>query len=182
LEALRPALRSGMLVVGLEPSCISVFRDELPNLFPGDADAARLKQQSFLLGEFLLHHARGWKAPRLEQKAVVHGHCHQRAVLDMNSDVQLLRDLGLEVELLDSGCCGMAGAFGYERQHYAVSIACAERVLLPRVRSAPDDALLIADGFSCRTQIAQGSQRRALHTAEVLQRALRCDAARREAK
>lgn len=170
LDELRPALRAGLPIVGLEPSCISVFRDELPGLFPDDPDALRLRDQSSLLPE-LLRRTPGWARPQLAGPAVVQGHCHHKSVLDFDAEPALLRELGLEPDVLDSGCCGMAGAFGYERAHHAVSIACAERVMAPAIRSAPDDALVVADGFSCRTQIEHQTGRRALHTAEVLQQA-----------
>jgi Fe-S oxidoreductase len=171
LEALRPALREGLAVVGLEPSCISVFRDELPNMFPDDPDARLLRDHSFLLGAFLLREVPGWTAPRLERKAVVHGHCHHKAVLGFADDRPLFEKLGLATEMPDPGCCGMAGAFGYERDHYEVSVACGERQLLPAVRHAPEDMLIVADGFSCREQIRQQTGRRALHTAQLLQMA-----------
>ncbi len=171
LDTLRPMLRAKVPVVGLEPSCISVFRVELPNLFPDDADARRLRDQSFTLGELLFRHANGWEPPRLERRALVQGHCHHKSVLDLASDVALLRRMGLNAEVLDAGCCGMAGAFGYEREHHAVSVACAERHLAPAIRHAPDDALIVADGFSCRGQIAHQTGRRALHTAQLLQMA-----------
>jgi Fe-S oxidoreductase len=168
LEGLRPFIAAGTPIVGLEPSCVSVFRDELCALFPDDADARRLSAQCFMFGEFLAAHASAWKPPKLAGNAVVHGHCHHKSVLDFERDTSLLRTLGLDCRVLDSGCCGMAGGFGYERDHYAVSIACGERVLLPAVRDAAPDTVLIADGFSCREQIAQRAGRTALHTAQVL--------------
>jgi FAD/FMN-containing dehydrogenase/Fe-S oxidoreductase len=168
LAVLRAALRAGTPVVVLEPSCLSVFRDELRNLFPHDIDARRLRDQSFSLQDFLLHHAPGWSAPRVEGTLLVQPHCHHRAVLKFDDDAALYRSLGAETNILEAGCCGMAGAFGYERPHHGVSVQCAERALLPAVRSAPQDALVIADGFSCRSQIAQLGGRRALHTAQVL--------------
>ena len=172
LDAVRPALRAGVPIVGLEPSCISVFRDELPSFFPDRPDAKRLEQQSFMLGEFLLNHAPGWKPPRLARKALVQGHCHHKAVLDFeHQDAALFDELGLDADVLDAGCCGMAGGFGYEKAHYAVSIACGERQLAPAIRDAPDDTIIIADGFSCREQIQHQTHRRALHTAQVLQMA-----------
>ena len=175
LDALRPAIRAGTPIVGLEPSCVSVFRDELIQLFPGDEDARRLSAQTFLLGEFLERHAPDYQPPKLARAAVVHGHCHHKAVLGMGPEERLLRQMGLDANALDSGCCGMAGAFGFEAHddHYSVSIACGERVLLPAVRAAPKDALIVTDGFSCRQQIAQTTDRRALHLAEVLHMALR---------
>jgi Fe-S oxidoreductase len=108
----------------------------------------------------------------LRAKALLHGHCHHKAVITMNDEVALLKKLGLDLEVLDAGCCGMAGAFGFEKEHYDVSIRCGERVLLPAVRRAAPDTLIVADGFSCREQIEQGTGRQALHVAEVLAMAL----------
>jgi Fe-S oxidoreductase len=170
---LRPQIRAGLPVVGLEPSCVAVFRDELPNLFPHDQDARRLSRQAFLLSEFLIHKVEGYQPPRLPRKAVVHGHCHHKAVMGMTDEETVLARLGLDVTVLDAGCCGMAGSFGLETDHYDVSIKCGERVLLPAVRAAARDTLIIADGFSCREQIAQTTDRHALHLAQVIQMALR---------
>jgi FAD/FMN-containing dehydrogenase/Fe-S oxidoreductase len=171
VDALRPALRDGVPVVGLEPSCLAVFRDELVNLLPDDADAQRLARQAFFLSEFLVRE--GFEPPPLDLKAVLHGHCHHKAIAKTTNEEQLLTALGLDFEILDSGCCGLAGSFGYEAEHYDISMQIGERVLLPAARAAPEDMLLIADGFSCRQQIAHGTGRRALHVAEVLQLALR---------
>jgi Fe-S oxidoreductase len=111
---------------------------------------------------------------RLEGEALVHGHCHHQALWKTADEEEVLRKLGLKFHLLDSGCCGMAGSFGFEEgEHYEVSQACGERVLLPAVRGAAARTLIVADGFSCREQISQGTGRRALHLAEVLQLALR---------
>lgn len=174
LHELRPQLGEGIPVVGLEPSCVSVFRDELTNLFPKDEDARRLARQTLTLAEFLQHTVPDYRPPTLRRKALVHGHCHHKAVMRMDAEAQLLSRLGLDFEMLDSGCCGMAGAFGFEKgDHYAVSIKAGERVLLPAVRNAARDTLIVADGFSCREQIAQGTNRRALHLAQVLHMALR---------
>jgi Fe-S oxidoreductase len=174
LDGLRPYLHAGVPVVGLEPSCVAVFRDELVGLFPDDPDARQLSQQSFLLSEFLVQKAREYQPPRLAGRtAVVHGHCHHKALMGMDDEQALLDRLGLRYQLLDSGCCGMAGGFGFERDHYDVSIKVGERVLLPAVRAAARDALIIADGFSCREQIAQTTDRQALHLAEVLRMALK---------
>jgi Fe-S oxidoreductase len=153
---------------------VAVFRDELTNLFPEDRDAQRLSRQTFLLSELLAQDRENLAFPKLSRKAIVHGHCHQKAVLRMDDMEKVLRDLGLDVEVLDSGCCGMAGSFGFEAgEHYEVSMKCGEQVLLPAVRQAAEDTLIVADGFSCREQIAQATDRRALHLAEVLQMALR---------
>jgi FAD/FMN-containing dehydrogenase/Fe-S oxidoreductase len=177
LAALRAEIRAGTPLVALEPSCLAVFRDELLRQLPHDEDAGRLARQSFLLGELLAQQAPGWQAPRLpgrRRKALVQAHCHQRALSKLDAEKRALEQLGLDCEVLDSGCCGMAGAFGFERgEHYEVSMRCGERSLLPAVRQAAPDTWIVADGFSCREQIAQGTSRRGLHLAQVLQLALR---------
>ncbi len=171
LTTLGPAIRSGIPVIGLEPSCVTVFRDELTNLFHGNEDAKRLQRQTYLLSEFLAK-TDHYKPPGLKRKAVLHGHCHHKSILDFESEEHILRNAGLDCQVLDSGCCGMAGAFGYESGHYEVGIKCGERVLLPAVRNAPRESLIVADGFSCREQISQQTDRKALHLAQVLQMAL----------
>ncbi|WP_202882145.1 FAD-binding and (Fe-S)-binding domain-containing protein [Candidatus Manganitrophus noduliformans] len=173
LAALQPEIEAGIPVVGLEPSCVAAFRDELVNLFPRDEDALRLSRQTFMLSEFLEKKVDHFQPPRLARKAVVHGHCHHKAIMKLNDEEKILAKLGLDFEILDSGCCGMAGAFGFEKAHYDVSIASGERVLLPAVREADAETLILSDGFSCREQIAQTTNRRALHLAEVLQMAMR---------
>jgi FAD/FMN-containing dehydrogenase/Fe-S oxidoreductase len=172
MTTLRPHVQAGVPLVGLEPSCVAVFRDELTNLVPDDGDARRLHDQSFVLSEFLNKHAGGYHPPRLDRKAVVHGHCHHKSVMGTADEDALLKDLGLEVEQPEPGCCGMAGSFGFEAGHYDLSMKIGERNLLPAVRKAGDDTLVIADGFSCREQIEQGTGRRPLHLAQVLQLAL----------
>jgi FAD/FMN-containing dehydrogenase/Fe-S oxidoreductase len=172
MTSLRPAIRRGIPVVGLEPSCVAVFRDELMNLFPDDQDAHRLSKQTFLLPEFLERYAPEFEPPRLDRPAVVQRHCHHQAVMGFDADERWMEKIGVDAELLDSGCCGMAGAFGFEQTHYDVSVACGERVLLPKVRETAKDVLLVADGFSCREQIRQGTGRRAYHLAELMAMAL----------
>ena len=165
---LREPVASGTPVIGLEPSCLTVFRDELVNLFPDDPDARRLSQASVTLGDFLRRN--GYQPPQLTGRALVQVHCHHGAVLGYDAERSLLEQAGLDLAFPASGCCGMAGSFGYERgQRYEVSMACGERVILPAVREADPDTLIIADGFSCRGQIEQGTGRRALHLAQVLQ-------------
>src|SRR5581483_4660153 len=115
-----------------------------------------------------LHAAEGWSPPPLHRRAIVHSHCHHEATMGFGADQRLLERMGLDVEVLDSGCCGMAGSFGFERDHYEISLAIGERRLLPAARDAPADALLVADGFSCKTQVAQLTERRPLHLAQVL--------------
>jgi FAD/FMN-containing dehydrogenase/Fe-S oxidoreductase len=179
LDELREPAAGGTPVIGLEPSCLAVFRDELVNLFPDDLDARRLSQQSFTLGEFLAD--RGYQPPKLSRRALVQVHCHHGAVLTYDSERSLLERMGLDLELPASGCCGMAGSFGYERgQRYQVSMACGERVILPAVRAADPDTLIIADGFSCREQIVQATGRQPLHLAQVLQLGTHREAARLE--
>jgi Fe-S oxidoreductase/FAD/FMN-containing dehydrogenase len=174
LEALRDDIRAGTPIVGLEPSCVAVFRDELTNLFPHDQDAHRLSEQVLTLSEFLEQKLDRYEPPKLRRKAIVHGHCHHKAIVKMNAEQALLQKIGLDFEEPDPGCCGMAGSFGFEAgQRYGVSVAVGERILLPAVREAGKNTLIIADGFSCREQIAQGTGRQALHLAQVLQMALR---------
>ncbi len=167
LDVLRDDIRAGTPVVGAEPSCVAVFKDELLKMRPNDQDARRLAQQTHHLAEFLQQE--GYAPPPLMRKAVLHEHCHQHATGGVDPDKKLLEAMGVEVEVPESGCCGMAGAWGYERSHYDVSIACGERVLLPKVREVPADTLIVTAGFSCRSQIEQTTERRALHIAQVIQ-------------
>jgi Fe-S oxidoreductase len=157
-------------VVGLEPSCTAVFRSDAVELLPEDEDADRLRMQTVTLAEALLHHApRPWEPEQAKRRAIVQTHCHQHAVLEFDADLEAMKRAGIDAARLDSGCCGLAGNFGFESGHYDVSMACAEQALLPAVRNADPDTLVLADGFSCRTQIAQaGTGRRALHLAEAL--------------
>ena len=173
LDQLEPEIEAGIPVVGLEPSCVAVFRDELINLFPHDARAQVLSKQTFLLSEFLERNATpGVPLPQFNRKALLHGHCHHKSIMKMTAEESLLQRLGVNFQSPAPGCCGMAGSFGFEHDKYEVSAAIGELELLPAVRSAPNDWLIIADGFSCREQIAQGTGRHALHIAEVLQMAL----------
>jgi FAD/FMN-containing dehydrogenase/Fe-S oxidoreductase len=164
------ALEPGVPVVVLEPACLSVFRDELQQLFPDDARAADLARNVHSLGEFL--DARGYAPARTFGRALVQAHCHQKALWGTGAEVKLLRAAGLEVEAPDTGCCGMAGSFGLKAAHEAASRRIAELALLPRLRAAPPDTLVVADGFSCREQIEGLSARSAQHFAEVLALAL----------
>ena len=173
LSALQTQIDAGIPIVVLEPSCASVFRDELHNLFPKDARATRLRSQTFLLSEFLENHAPGYTPPQLQRKVLVHGHCHQKSLMHENGEESILRKMGADQQTIDSGCCGMAGPFGYDRDKFAVSQAVGERVLLPAVRNAPADALIVSYVFSCRDQIFQATVRRAIHLAEAMQLAER---------
>ena len=168
LETLIADVDRGAWIVGIEPSCILTLRDELPDLVR-DERAARLAGAAVTLEE-LLAGLPDWRPGRLERRALVHGHCHQKALVGMGPTVAALgRVEGLEFGVLDSGCCGMAGSFGYERGHYEVSRACGERVLFPAVRAAAPDDLVVAPGFSCRHQIGDFcGGRQAIHTAELL--------------
>jgi FAD/FMN-containing dehydrogenase/Fe-S oxidoreductase len=168
LEIFAQPIDAGTPIVVLEPSCASVFRDELQNLFPDHPPATRLRSLTFLLSEFLERHADGYEPPRLPRRVLLHGHCHQKALLKMTHAESLLRKMGAELQSVDSGCCGMAGPFGFEREKYSVAQAAGERVLLPAVRHASADTLIISDGFSCREQILQSTGRRALHLAEAI--------------
>ena len=172
LDELSPEIEAGIPIIGLEPSCVAVFRDELLNLFPNDARAQALARQTFLLSEFLENASGNFPLPRFEHKALLHGHCHHKSIMKMTAEESLLRRIGIDFQAPAPGCCGMAGSFGFEHGKYDISQAIGELELLPAVRKAPSDWLIIADGFSCREQIAQGTGRHALHLAEVLQMAL----------
>jgi FAD/FMN-containing dehydrogenase/Fe-S oxidoreductase len=171
LDALGPKIAAGVPVVGLEPACVSVFKDELLELFPRDPRARRLAAQTTMLADFLQDI--GWAPPKLAGAALVHGHCHQKSVLGMGAETAILKRAGLELALPDTGCCGMAGAFGYDERHYAVSQRIGELALFPAVRSASTATRIVANGFACREQIRQGTGRDALHAVELLAAALR---------
>jgi FAD/FMN-containing dehydrogenase/Fe-S oxidoreductase len=168
LSVMSPQINAGVPLVVLEPSCASVFRDELRNLFPVDARATKLRSQTFLLSEFLERHAPGYMPPKLSANVLLHGHCHHKSLMGLGAEESLLRKMGADLQSIDSGCCGMAGPFGFEKEKYDVSQAVGERVLLPAVRNSPENALIVSDGFSCREQILQSTGRRAIHLAEVL--------------
>jgi FAD/FMN-containing dehydrogenase/Fe-S oxidoreductase len=176
-EALRRFVEADVPVVGLEPSCLLTLRDEFAALLPGDA-SERLARRSMLIGEFLCaeRHAGRLDLPLRALpyvKALVHGHCHEKAFGAMAAVTGMLRLIpGLEVEAIESSCCGMAGAFGYEASHFEISMRMAELSLLPAVRAAPADAALVADGTSCRHQIRDGAGREALHAVRLLDQAL----------
>jgi Fe-S oxidoreductase len=168
LTALAPHISAGTPMVVLEPSCCSVFRDEMHNLLPESAEARRLAENTFTLSEFFEKKLPDYQPPKVNRHAIVQGHCHHKAVMRMKEEKALMKKMELDQRLLESGCCGMAGAFGYEKDKYEVSVACGERSLLPEVRKAPVSTIIVADGFSCKEQIAQETNRHALHLAEVL--------------
>ena len=176
IAALTPYVDGGIPVVGLEPSCLYSFRDEIPSLLKS-ADARRLADQALLFEDYLAREASAGRlnvplAP-IAKRALLHGHCHQKSFAAMGAVEAALKLVPeLAVETVESSCCGMAGAFGYEADHYDVSMQMAELNLLPAVRKAAPDALIVADGTSCRHQIHDGAGRDAVHVARVLEQAL----------
>ncbi len=171
LDALDPALAQGIPIVGLEPSCTAVLRGDLPELLADDPRAAAAAKATRTLAE-LLRDTPGWQPPDLgEVRAVAQPHCHHHAVMGWTADEALLRSAGADVSAV-GGCCGLAGNFGVERGHYDVSVAVAETALLPAVRSAPHDAVVLADGFSCRTQLEQLARVHSVHLAQLIAEAI----------
>jgi FAD/FMN-containing dehydrogenase/Fe-S oxidoreductase len=168
LDQLREWYREGVPIVGMEPSCVAVFKDELGKLIPNNDDATRLETCFFHFAEFFQEFE--IEPPPLMRKAFVWGHCHHKATGGIDPEVELLKKMGVEVETLQAGCCGLAGSWGFEAGHHEVSMQCGEQGLLPKVRDLPEDTLVVADGFSCKTQIEEGETgRKALHVAQVLQ-------------
>ena len=172
LDVLSAEIEQRTPVVVLEPSCASVFRDELLNLFPEDERATKLSQQVFLFSEFIEKKAQAFQLPAVHRKALVHGHCHHKSIMKMADEERVLQSMGMDYEMPAPGCCGMAGAFGFEKEKYDLSVAIGELELLPAVRLVPEDSLIIADGFSCREQIEQCTGRKAIHVAEAIQMGL----------
>ncbi|PLZ04335.1 FAD-binding oxidoreductase [Burkholderia sp. WAC0059] len=170
VDALAPEIEAGVPLVGLEPGCLSVFRDELLRQLPGDATARRLSAQTFLFADFVSRAEFPW--PTLDADVLVHGHCHQKSLFGMKGETALLDRLGVRWSLLDTGCCGMAGSFGFNAGHYDLSMKIAESQLLPLVRNAPADTIVVTNGFSCREQIEQGAGRPTLHIAQLALKAL----------
>jgi FAD/FMN-containing dehydrogenase/Fe-S oxidoreductase len=168
MSTLEPALAEGLPIIGLEPGCVSVFRDELLGLFPEDPRAKRLAGATMTLSEFIAAEGTRFEMPSLRRKALVQAHCHHKGVMRFDAEEMVLRKLGLDLTHPDSGCCGMAGAFGFESRHYELSMKIGERVILPMVRDSEPDTLIIANGFSCREQIEQATGRKAMHLAEVM--------------
>lgn len=176
LAALTPLARAGTPIVGLEPSCLYTLRDELPALFPGE-DARRVAEAAVLLEEYLdAQWTAGFEVPlraTTTSRVLVHGHCHQKAFGGVDAALAMLRRVpGLTVDTVESGCCGMAGSFGYHAEHYEMSMAMGELTLLPAVRQAESHTRIVADGTSCRAQISDGTERSAVHAAVVLADAL----------
>jgi len=172
LSRMAPHIEAGLPFIFLEPSCASVFRDELPELFPSDPRAAKLRDSIWLLADWLAAKAPTFATDRLKgQRILVHGHCHHKAVFGgPKSEIALLRQAGAIVEPIQAGCCGMAGPFGFETEKFGVSQTIANLDLLPAINAAPPHTLIVADGFSCREQIHQLGHKRAVHFAEALAR------------
>jgi Fe-S oxidoreductase len=176
LAALKPQLAHGLPVIGLEPSCVFSFRDEIPALLKTDT-AREAASRVMLLEEFLATESAAGKLDinfvPAKKRALLHGHCHQKSFGAMGAVETALKLIpGLDVATIESSCCGMAGAFGYDAETIDVSRAMGELSLLPAVREAPDDAIIVADGTSCRQQIRDGTRREAMHVARVLAMAL----------
>ena len=172
IRRLAPHVREQGFVVGLEPSCTAVFRSDMHDLLPDDQDANRLKDHVVTLAELLTEHTPGWNPPQAKEgtRAIAQVHCHQHAIMTWDADQRLLEKAGVDAEQLDSGCCGLAGNFGFTAGHGEVSRALAEQTLLPRIREARDGTVVLADGFSCRTQIhdLDSGGREGRHLAELL--------------
>ena len=175
LEALAYHIDAGIPMVVLEPSCCAVFRDELNGLMPESKLAHRLMENTFTLSEFLEKKVKNYEPPKLQRKAIVQAHCHHKAIMRLYDDEAVMKKMGLDFQMLNAGCCGMAGSFGFEEDKYDVSLQIGERALLPAVRQAEPSTVVMADGFSCREQIQQETPRHALHLAEVMQMALHDD-------
>jgi Fe-S oxidoreductase len=159
-------------IVVLEPSCFAVFHDEARNLSGGRPIAHALAQRAVLFETFLQPHFERGDLPPLSGDALVHIHCHQHALVGRDASAAAIAAAHPSTQVLDAGCCGMAGSFGFDKRHYAVSMAVGERVLLPAVRRAPSSTAIIANGFSCREQIRHATGRRAYHFAEFVDRAI----------
>jgi Fe-S oxidoreductase len=172
LKRFAPEIEDGVPFVVLEPSCAAVFKDELKGLFPHDPNAKRLSEQTFVLSQFLEQRAPNFQLPRLDAKVFAHGHCHHKAIFGFDDEKKVLTKMGVELEAPDTGCCGMAGSFGFEKSHYDVSQKVGELVLLPKVRALPAETVVLADGFSCQEQVLQGTQRRPLHRAQLIEMGL----------
>ncbi len=173
LDALGDEIMAGTPVVGLEPSCTAVFRDELVNMLSGDERAKLMAAHTFTLAEFVTSNRERFEFESIGAEVLFHGHCHQKAVMKTAADERLLREIASRVEVPDSGCCGMAGAFGFEARHYETAVAVGEHVLLPAVRIASEDTIIVSDGFSCHEQVSQQTGRAPKHLALLLRDALR---------
>jgi Fe-S oxidoreductase len=168
LTVLGAEIRRGTPIIGLEPACVSAVRDELLALFPGETQAENLAKQTKFISEFIDEMCRDRPLRQTSGRALVQVHCHQHAVLDASAEQRVLKRTGLDYEIMKSGCCGMAGSFGFEREKYDVSMTAAERVLIPALRAAGEATIILANGFSCREQIEQAIGRPTLHVVDLL--------------
>ncbi len=170
LDFLEEPIRYGLPIVGMEPSCMAVFGDELTNLFPDDVRAQRLKKQTFMLEDFL--EQIDYEPPQMQGKALIQGHCHQAAIFGLGGQKKMLEKMGVEASIMDSGCCGLAGSFGFEQDKYDLSMKIAHRAMTPKIEESSPDTLIVANGFSCHTQITQTTDRKPVHLAQVIQMGL----------
>jgi Fe-S oxidoreductase len=170
LATLAPEIAAGTPVVVPDPSCCASFRDELVGMLPDDQQARRLSRQTFTLAEFLDRYGDEWEPPRVEGTVLLQTHCHEHAVLDAGAELRVLSRTGAVVQPSGAGCCGLAGSWGFEREKYETSIAIGEQTLFPAVRGRATGTVVLADGFSCRTQIADGTGVEAVHLAQLLRR------------
>jgi Fe-S oxidoreductase len=168
LETLADEIERGTPMVVTEPSCCASFRDELTQMMPQHRQAQRLAKQTYTLAEFLEKYAPEFELPRTDRTLLVQKHCHHHAVMGFDAEQKIFERMGADVDLPDSGCCGLAGSWGFEKEKYDISMDCGERVLFPKVREAAPDTVILADGFSCRTQIQQGTKRQAIHLAQLI--------------
>ncbi len=174
LHDLSSQIQSGIPIVGLEPGCVSVFRNELKNIFPDNKNAIKLSENFFTLSEFIDMNKSKFHFNRLNNKIFYHGHCHHKAVMHIEKDKQVLKSLGTDLTFIDAGCCGLAGSFGFEKgEKYKLSMQIGERVLFPELRKISNDDIIVSDGFSCREQILHGTNKKAFHLAEVLAMAIK---------
>jgi Fe-S oxidoreductase len=176
LDRMAPHIEAGLPLIFLEPSCASVFKDELPELFPDDPRARRMREQVWLLADWLVEMAPDFATGRLiGAHILIHGHCHHKAVFGgPMKEIALLRQAGATVEVIEAGCCGMAGPFGFEADKFEISKTIAGQELLPAIEAAGPMTIVVADGFSCREQIMQLGYRRALHFSEALAHSCGC--------
>ncbi len=170
LDALEEPILYGIPVVGMEPSCMAVFGDELINLFPEDERAQKLKKQTFMLGDYL--ESIGYQPPKWGGKALIQGHCHQAAIFHLDGEKKMLDKMGLDATIMESGCCGQAGSFGFEEGKYDISMRIANRSMVPKIEESSPGTLIVANGFSCQTQITDATDRKPVHLAQVIQMAL----------
>ena len=168
LDVLRDEITAGIPMVVPEPSCNASFRDELYEMLPNNVDARRLRDQTYTLGEFLTKYAPDWELPTTQRTVLGQGHCHHKSIMGMDGEKDVLSRMQADVQWPPTSCCGLAGSWGYEKEKFDISMQAGEQVLLPAVRNASIETVILADGFSCRTQISQGTQRRAIHLAQLL--------------